>query len=92
MADEADEVDTVAGGCCIFLQIKHIVSNTFLAVQPRVIFTSRRLQMSVNKDVLPTSQTSNVIYEFQCRCEARDVGRKTLRLADWIKQHVPLAI
>ena len=74
------------------VQIKHIVSNTFLAVQPRVIFTSRRLLTSVNKDVLPTSQTSNVIYEFKCRCEARYVGRTTLRLADRIKQHVPLAI
>ena len=73
-------------------QIKHMIWNTYLAVQPRVIFTSRRLLPSVNKDVLPTSQISNVINEFKCRCEALYVGRTAQRLADRIKHHVPLAV
>ena len=33
-----------------------------------------------------------VVYEFSCRCEARYLGRTTQRLADRIKQHVPMSI
>ena len=73
-------------------QIKRCVSNTYLAVCPRVIFTSRRLIPAVKKDVLPASKLSNIIFEFKCRCDARYVGRTTQTLIDIIKQHVPLSI
>ena len=73
-------------------QIKRCVSNTYLAVRPRVIFTSRRLISAVKKDVLLASKFSNIIYEFKCRCDARNVGRTTHTLTDRIKQHAPLSI
>ena len=73
-------------------QIKRCVSNTYLAVGPRVIFTSRCLIPAVKKDVLPASKLSNIIYEFKCWCDARYVGRTTQTLTDRIKQHVPLSI
>ena len=73
-------------------QIKRCVSNTYLPVRQRVIFTSRRLIPAVKKDVLPASKLSNIIDEFKCRCDARYVGRTTQTLTDRIKQHVPLSI
>ena len=73
-------------------QIKRCVSNMYLAVHPRVIFTSRHLIPAVKKDVLPASKFSNIIYELKCRCDARYVGRTTQTLTDRIKQHVPLSI
>ena len=44
------------------------------------------------KDAVPTTQISNVIYEYTCRCDARYVGRTSQRLVDRIKQHVPSTI
>ena len=46
----------------------------------------------LKKDSVHTTQKCCVVYEFLCRCEARYVGRTTLRLADRIKQHVPTSI
>ena len=57
-----------------------------------MIFTTHKLLPSVQKDVLPTIKLNNVSYEFQCQCDARYVGRTSLRLEDRIKQHIPLAI
>ena len=47
---------------------------------------------SAKKDSVPTTQKSCAVYDFSCRCEARYLGRTTQRLADRIKQHVPLSI
>ena len=47
---------------------------------------------SAKKDSVPTTQKGCVVYEFSCRCEARYVGRTTQRLADSIKQRVPMSI
>ena len=37
---------------------------------------------SAQKDCVPTTQKSCLVYEFSCRCEVRYVGRTTQRLAD----------
>ena len=47
---------------------------------------------SAKKDSVPTTQKCCVIYEFSCRCEARYVGCTTQRLAERIKQNVPMSI
>ena len=47
---------------------------------------------SAKKDSVPATQNSCVVYEFSCRYEACYVGRTTQRLADRIKQHVPISI
>ena len=44
---------------------------------------------SVHKDVLPIFQQSNLIYKFQCRCNATYIGRISHRLEVTVKQHVP---
>ena len=68
------------------------MSHSYDAVQPRVIFTPYLLLPSVQKDVLPTSHMSKIIYEFQCQCDAWYVARTSLRMKDRIKQNVPLGI
>jgi len=44
------------------------------------------------KDVLPTFQQSDVIYQFSCYCDSWYVGRISQRLQDRIKQHSPKTI
>ena len=54
--------------------IRKLVSSTYYAVSVNVVFQTRRLFRGY-KDVLPTPQLSNIIYQFECRaCEARYVG------------------
>ena len=70
-------------------KIKLSINNCFGAVQPRVIFSTRRILPAIHKDVLPTFQQSNVVYEYVCHCDSRYVGRTSQRLQDRILQHVP---
>ena len=73
-------------------KIKSTITNPFGAVQPRVVFSTRRILSAIHKDVLPTFQQSNVVYEYVCHCDSRDVGRTFQRLQDRICQHVPKSI
>ena len=73
-------------------KIKSSILNCFSTVQPRVIFTTRRILPAIHKDVLPASQLSMVVYQYVCRCECRYVGRTSQRLQDRIRQHVPKTI
>ena len=57
-----------------------------------MVYNTRVILPSIQKDCVPTHQKSLVVYEFSCRCEARYVGRTTQRLEDRIKQHVPTSI
>ena len=70
-------------------KIKCSVQNCFSTVQPRVIFSTRRILPAIHKDVLPASQQSMVVYQYVCRCECTYVGRTSQRLQDRIRQHVP---
>ena len=73
-------------------KIKLSINNCFGAVQPRVIFSTRRILPAIHKDVLSTFQQSNVVYEYVCHCGSRYVGRTSERLQDRISQHVPKSI
>ena len=73
-------------------QISRSIQNTFYSVQPRLVFNSRPIFSCANKDALPTTDNSNVIYEFKCHCDSRYVGRTSQRLMERIKQHVPKSI
>ena len=73
-------------------KIKLSINNCFGAVQPRVVFSTRRILPAIHKDVLPTFQQSNVVYEYVCHCDSRYVGRTSQRLQDRIRQHVPKSI
>ena len=45
-----------------------------------------------NIAVLPALKKSNVIYQFSCHCDSRNVGRTSRRLKDGIKQHISKSI
>ena len=73
-------------------QVKSKVQNCFSAVEPRVIFQIRKILPSINKDAVPTTQQSLVVYQYVCRCDCRYVGRTPLRLQEKINQHIPKSI
>ena len=73
-------------------QITSAVKRCFFSVEPRVVFTTRQLLPATKKDVLPSHQHSNLIYQFKCHCDSRYVGRTSQRLEERIKQHVPRSI
>ena len=59
------------------------------SVNPRLVFTSKRVLSLARKDIQHTIQKSSVIYECMCLCDSRYVGRTSQRLQNRIKQHVP---
>ena len=64
--------------------------SAYIAVNVNCVFTTSRA-FNLKKDVLPSNQQSNLIYEFECRhCVSRYVGRTTQRLSSRIREHVPL--
>ena len=73
-------------------KIKSSNTNCFGPVQPRVVFFTKRILPAIHKDVLPTFQQSNIVYEYVCHCNSRYVGRTSQRLQDRIRQYVPKSI
>ena len=73
-------------------QVKSNVQNCFRAVDPRVIFQTRKILPSIYKDAVPITHQSMVVYQYVCRCDCRYVGRTSLRLQDRINQHIPKSI
>ena len=49
-------------------------SNIETVVEPRVVFTTRKLLPATKTDVLPAFQHSNIIYQYLCHCDSRYVG------------------
>ena len=84
-------------GLVIFHQILKIRSikplNLVSMLWSSVWFTVLEIFYHLLKKIafLPLKK-SCVVYEFSCRCEARYVGRTTQRVADRMKQHVPMSI
>ena len=70
-------------------KIKSSIKHCFRAVEPRVLFSTRKIFPSIHKDAVPSIQQSMVVYEYVCRCDCRYVGRTSLRLEERINQHVP---
>ena len=70
-------------------QISKAITSCYYAVKPHVVYNTRVMLPSANKDYVPTTQNGCVVCDFSCRCEARYVGRTTQRLADRMKEHVP---
>ena len=74
------------------MQIKTPVKRCYFAVEPRIVYITRQLLPAAQKDVLPASHQSNIVYQFLCHCDSRYVGRTSQRLRQKIKQHVPKTI
>ena len=70
-------------------QVKSAVKQCFSAVEPRVVYSTKELLPATKKNVLPTLQKSNMIYQFSCHCDSRYVGRTSQGLQDRIEQHAP---
>ena len=60
-------------------KIKLPINNCFGAVQPRVVFSTRRILPAIRKDVLPTFQQSNVVL-YMNTCATAIVGTWVKRL------------
>ena len=73
-------------------QTKIAINRCYQAVEPRIIFTTRKILPAIHKDVLPSLQQSMVVYQYVCRCDCRYVGRTSQRLQDRINQHIPRCI
>ena len=74
------------------MQIETAVKRCYFAVEPGIVFTTRQLLPAAQKDVLPVSHQSNIVYQFLCHCDSRHVGCTSQRLQQSIKQHVPKTI
>ena len=73
-------------------QINTVITSCFYDMKPCAVYNTGVMLPSANKDSVPTTQKSCVVYEFSCRCEAQYVGRTAQRLADRINQHGPTSI
>ena len=61
-------------------------------MEPRVVLTSLPILLHTNKDRIPITETSNMIYHFKCCCESSYVGQTSRRLGERIKEHVPKCV
>ena len=73
-------------------QTKIAINRCYQAVEPRIIFTTRKILPAIHKDVLPFLQQSMVVYQYVCHCDCRYVGRTSQRMQDRINQHIPRCI
>jgi len=73
-------------------QITSAVMRCFFSVEPRVVFTTRQLLPTTERDVLSSHHQNNVIYQILFHCDSRYVGRTSQRLEERIKQHIPKSI
>ena len=73
-------------------RVKSNVQNCFSAVEPRVIFHTRKILPSIHKDAVPTTQQCLVVYQYLCRCDCLYVIRTSLRLQERITQHITKSI
>lgn len=64
----------------------------FFSVKLCVVFHTIPVFPSIAKDGLRYLQSSSLIYQFKCRCEADYVGSAYLRLETRIGQHLPTYI
>ena len=73
-------------------QTKIAINRCYQAVEPRIIFTTRKILPAIHKDVLPSLKQSMVVYQYVCPCDCRYVGRTSQRLQDRINQHISRCI
>ena len=60
-------------------QLKPNVQSCFGAVDPRIIFQTRKILPSLYKDAVSITRQRMVVYQYVCRCDSRYVGRTSLR-------------
>jgi len=55
-------------------QTKYDIKECYSAVQPYIIFSTKKILPDIYKDHVPTTQQSMVVYHHVCRCDCRYVG------------------
>ena len=73
-------------------QLGDIVGFTYSSVRLKTIFTTRKSLNGICKDVSPTHDMNNVIYNFKCHCGSEYLGRTSQRFHLRRSQHVPKII
>ena len=56
---------------------KIAINRCYQAVEPRIIFTTRKILPAIHKDVLPSLQQSMVVYQYVSRCDCGGGGSTT---------------
>ena len=69
--------------------IMHLASTYVPQFSAICCLTSKKMFLATDKDVLPMTAFSNVIYLFTCACGHKYIGKTTQRLDNRIKQHIP---
>ena len=62
------------------MQIKTAVKCCYFAVEPSIVYTTRKLLPASQKDILPAPHQSNIAHQFLCHCDSRYEGRASQRL------------
>ena len=70
-------------------EIAYVITKAFPKGKPMVVVTTLKAFSGREKDVLPTTSRSSIIYEFTCRCDRTYVGKTIQLLGERIKQHIP---
>ena len=55
-------------------QTKIAINRCYQAVEPRMIFATRKVLPAIHKDVLPSLQQSMVVYLYVCHCDCWYMG------------------
>ena len=76
----------------LYKQVTETINNCFPSVKTRLIFGTRPAFPSFQKDSLPHTRMSNIVYKYKCWCDADYVGRTSLHFETRINQHVPSSI
>ena len=69
-------------------KVSFSIIRCYKSAMVQTIFTTRATFRSIHKDVLPIFQQSNLIYKFQCHCNATYIVSTSQRLEVRVKQHV----
>ena len=58
-------------------QTKIAINRCYQAVEPRIIFTTRKILPAIHENVLPSLQQSMIVYQYVCRCDCGGGGGTT---------------
>ena len=73
-------------------QIKTAVKCCHFAVKVCIVYTTRQLLPAAQKDELPASHQSSIVYQYMCHCDNWYMGHTSQWLQQRIEHHVPKTI
>ena len=70
-------------------RVRAATALAFPAIEPKLLFTTRRVPVRPLKDPVPLSCASNLVYCFVCDCGDSYIGRTVRRLSKRVDEHLP---